>query len=258
MKTAFEIRNLLVDFSGKHVLQDINLDIRKNKITAIVGPSGCGKSTFLKMLNGLIDYEDNCNWKGEVIYSGRSIHSSQMKKQTLRKDVAMLFQNPGAFPFSIRKNFDIAYDEWNSAERIKKDNIYKSLLEKVSLWKEIEGNLSLDAMSLSGGQQQRLCLVRSLLTEPSTILLDEPCSSLDPISTGIIENLLVELSKSKTIVIVTHDLSQARRIADDIVVMWPIAGIGQIVENGDAQKIFADADTYIAQEYLQGRLPNIA
>lgn len=257
MKPVFNMSDLSISYGKRDVVKNINLTIERNSITAIVGPSGCGKSTLLKSLNGLLEFEDLSDVKGDILFDGHNIYRDKLDKKKLRKNIAMLFQNPGAFPFSIRKNLDIAFDEWHSESRIFKDNLYENLLKKVSLWKEIEGNLDMQANELSGGQQQRLCLVRSLLTDPDIILLDEPCSALDPISTKVIEKMLVELKKTKTIVIVTHDLAQAKRLADDLVVMWPITGAGNIVENGNARDIFENAQTHIAREYLAGELPDI-
>lgn len=256
MKAVFDISNLSIHFDKKKVIDNLSLKIRENSITAIVGPSGCGKSTFLKSLNGLLELENNVLIDGEINFLGNDLFSKKRDMNLLRKNVAMLFQNPGAFPFSIERNLDVAFDEWNEGSREEKNVIYKKLLKNVSLWDEIDGNLSLMADNLSGGQQQRLCLIRSLLTNPCTVLLDEPCSALDPISTKAIERMLLELKKDKTIVIVTHDISQAKRLADDVIVMWPFSGSGRVVEHGSVDDIFNNPKSHITREYLNGEIPD--
>ena len=225
------------------------MEIKENEITAFIGPSGCGKSTFLKTLNRMNDLVENVRITGEVKYDGKDIFSSNANVNELRKEIGMVFQKPNPFPKTIFEN--VAY-----GLRVNgiKDNGYieetvvKSL-KQVVLWDEVKDKLKDSAFALSGGQQQRLCIARALAISPSILLMDEPTSALDPISTGKIEDLIHELKKEYTIVIVTHNMQQAARVSDKTGYFY----LGELVEYGETRKIFTNPEKESTQNYITGR-----
>ncbi len=209
MNTLIKIRNLTINSKDKIILNNINLDIEKNKITVILGPSGGGKTTLLKTINRMIDEDNSLKQEGSIFLDDKDI--SKMPLQMVRKEIGMVFQNPTPFPFSIYKN--MIYGPKYFGLKNLKEIVYENL-KKVSLYNEIEDNLKMNALKLSGGQKQRLCIARALTVNPKVLLLDEPCSALDYKNVLNIENLLKSLKKDYTIIVVTHNLDQAERIAD--------------------------------------------
>src|SRR5690606_22905034 len=209
-----EAKNVNVFYGDNHVLKDVSLSIKENTVTAFIGPSGCGKSTFLRTLNRMNDYIENFRKEGKVWINGKEIYDRSVRVEDLRRKVGMVFQNPNPFPKSIYEN--VAYglrihgvdDKREINERVEKS------LKQAALWSEVKDKLNKSAFSLSGGQQQRLCIARTLAVRPSIILMDEPASALDPISTAKIEELIAELKEKYTIVIVTHNMQQAARVSD--------------------------------------------
>lgn len=263
MESIIKVNNLSISYSKRSIIEDLSLEIPRNQVTAIVGPSGCGKSTLLKSLNFLLGEEHDVQVKGQISFDGKVIDYEETIEELryIRKDIGMLFQNPTPFPFSVQKNLDIVYDEWIEEYSLKDENskqrYFTELLDSVCLQDEVENCLKKNALELSGGQQQRLCLIRALLTKPKVLLLDEPCSSLDPISTQKIEELIKKLKKEISIVIVTHDLHQAKRVADNLLVMWPVDGEGKIVESGKCEELFSNPKSHITESYLKGELPRV-
>ncbi|MCT4592991.1 MAG: phosphate ABC transporter ATP-binding protein [Anaeromicrobium sp.] len=245
MESILETRNLKVSFNEKEVLNDVNLSFEKNKITAIVGPSGCGKSTLLKCLNTLLEEEPSSNIGGEILFKNKNVNN--MEREHIREKIGMVFQNPSPFPMSIYKNMDYPLKYY---KKNKRDEIIKKKLEEVCLYEEVKDRLKDSALNLSGGQQQRLCIGRALCVEPEVLLLDEPCSSLDIKNSKHIEDLLVNLKEKYTIIIVTHNLFQARKIADNVIFILD----GRVIESDKTVNIFnnpkhMETKNYIRHEY---------
>lgn len=249
MSTKIKSTNLNLFYGDKHALKDVNLDIEKNKITAFIGPSGCGKSTFLKTLNRMNDYVDHVKITGEIILDNENIYDTRVDTTVLRKKVGMVFQQPNPFPMSIYDN--VAYGPRIHGIKNKKqlDEIVERSLKAAALYDEVADRLHSSALGLSGGQQQRLCIARCLAVEPEVILLDEPTSALDPISTLKIEELLMELKDRYTIVIVTHNMQQASRIADYTAFFL----VGEMVEYGKTKDIFSIPQDKRTEDYITGR-----
>lgn len=247
-QTEIEVRGLNLWYGNNHALHDISIDIPKNSVTALIGPSGCGKSTFLRCLNRMNDLVKNCRIEGSVKIDNKDIYSKDIDVVDLRKRVGMVFQKPNPFPMSIHDN--IAY-----GPRIhgvaKKDinNIVEDALKSGALWGEVAERLTTSALDLSGGQQQRLCIARTLAVKPEVILFDEPCSALDPISTSKIEELIMELKKKYTIVIVTHNMQQAARISDYTAFFLT----GDMIEYGKTYQIFENPKMKQTEDYITGR-----
>jgi len=247
---AIDIRNLNLWYEDFHALKDCNLTIRKNNVTALIGPSGCGKSTLLRCINRMNDFIDTCVIKGTIDINGTDIYRTQYTNvNNLRKSVGMVFQKPNPFPKSIYENVAYGPRLHRMAETNEQlDSIVEDSLKRANLWKEVKDRLYDDAFGLSGGQQQRLCIARSLAVDPQVLLLDEPCSALDPISTNAIEELLLELKKNYTIVIVTHNMQQAKRISDTTAYFH----LGEIVEKGSTKKIFENPNHRKTRAYVSG------
>lgn len=247
--SKISIQHLNLWYGEKHALKDTNLEIEENKITAFIGPSGCGKSTFLKTLNRMQDYVKGVRIEGLVSLDGEDIFGKGVDPTLLRKKVGMVFQQPNPFPMSVYDN--VAYGPRIHGIKNKKklDEIVEKSLKSVALYDEIKDRLHSSALGLSGGQQQRLCIARTLAVEPEVILLDEPTSALDPISTSKIEDLLMELKDKYTIVIVTHNMQQASRIADKTAFFLH----GEIIEYGDTEKIFSFPEDKRTEDYITGR-----
>ena len=232
-----------------HALKNINVRMEKHKVTAFIGPSGCGKSTFLRLFNRMNDYIDGFSVKGEIFVDNEKIYWKHVKVEELRKKVGMVFQKPNPFPKSIYEN--VAYglkiqgikDKTFLSERVEKS------LRQVALWEEVKDDLKKSALALSGGQQQRLCIARTLAVEPSVILMDEPTSALDPISTSKIEDLLYELKKNYTIVIVTHNMQQASRVSDYTAFFY----MGELIEFDETKEIFTNPKNERTENYVTGR-----
>ncbi|KSV75212.1 hypothetical protein N185_17685 [Sinorhizobium sp. GW3] len=250
---AIRISSLSVSYGGKPALRDVSLDAYLGHITALIGPSGCGKSTLLMCLNRLLDLVPGASHQGKILIGGQDVLSPQTDVLELRRVVGMVFQKPNPFPFSIRRNFDLALAE-TGLSKAQRGSRMIECLNAVGLYDEVKDRLDVSAMKLSGGQQQRLCIARALATKPKILLLDEPCSALDPISTMAIERLLLDLKEHITVVIVTHNLSQARRIADDCALFWCEEGAGRLHESGTMVDIACQPRSSITADYIHGRV----
>lgn len=246
MSSIIEINALSAFYGSKQILNNINLNIKQNKITAIIGPSGCGKSTFLKTLNLLALEENDFHYNGDIKIENCSIKS--IPKENLRKNVGLVFQQPTCFPFSIYKNMSYALNYHTDYTKKEIDALIIENLKLTGLYDEISENLQISALKLSGGQQQRLCIARALAIKPKILLLDEPCSALDINNSRIIEDLLIKLSCEYTIVIVTHNLNQAKRISDYTAFFLD----GKLVEYGTTYDIFNNPIQIDTQNYIQG------
>lgn len=246
MENILKIKDLEVEIDNRKILKKINLDIKKNKITAIIGPSGCGKTTFLKSLNHLIQEENNVKINGDIFLGEKNIKN--IEGEILRKHIGLVSQIPTPFPFSIYKNMTYAPIYYGERDKKVLDKIVKEKLEDAGLYEEVADDLKKSALKLSGGQQQRLCIARALTSDPEILLLDEPCSALDIQNTNKIENLLKKLSNKYTIVIVTHNLFQAKRISDYIAFFLD----GQLIEIGETDKIFSSPKDKRTEEYIKG------
>ena len=249
MENKIEARHLNLYYGQKHALKDVNLDIKENKITAFIGPSGCGKSTFLKTLNRMNDYVDNVKIEGDVILDGEDIYDSRVDTTLLRKKVGMVFQQPNPFPKSVYDNIAYGPRLQGITSSSELDEIVETSLKQAAIWDEVKDRLKKSALGLSGGQQQRLCIARTLATKPDVILMDEPTSALDPISTYKIEELTMELKENYTIVIVTHNLQQASRIADKTAFFF----LGDLIEYNDTEELFTRPAVQKTEEYITGR-----
>lgn len=246
---VIEARDVDLFYGQKQALNKISLNFKKNRVTALIGPSGCGKSTFLRTLNRMNDLIPNVTIKGEIKVADENIQSSKIDTVNLRKKVGMVFQQPNPFPFSIYDN--VAYGPRTHGVKNKKklDEIVERSLRQAALWDEVHDRLHKSALGMSGGQQQRLCIARVLAVQPEVILMDEPTSALDPISTAKMENLILELKKDYTIVIVTHNMQQASRISDETAFFLN----GEIIEFADTTTIFTNPAEQQTQDYISGR-----
>lgn len=246
------VENVSVSYGGAPALRDVTLPIYKGCITAVVGPSGCGKSTFLATLNRMTDLVPGCAVGGRITLGGHDIHSPGTNLMALRRRVGMIFQKPNPLPLSIQQNLTFPLKQHGLRGRGRRDERAEDMLRQVGLWDEVKDRLDSPAHALSGGQQQRLCLARALVLDPEVILLDEPCSALDPIASGVVEDLIASLRSRFTVVIVTHNLAQAKRIADDLAVFWMRDGAGTVIERGAAEAVFDDPRTSVAADYIAG------
>lgn len=252
-EATLETRNLAVSYNGWTALADVNLRIRCSRITAIIGPSGCGKSSFLTCLNRLTDLIPGCRVDGQILLDGRDTLSKTGDLITLRRRVGMIFQQPNPFPLSVARNIDLPLKELGVRHRDDRQARSERALRQVGLWDEVADRLEAPALSLSGGQQQRLCLARAIALEPDVLLMDEPCSALDPIASTTVEDLIQDLSDRYTVVVVTHNLAQAQRIADDTAVFWLREGVGRIIEAGSTRQIFEAPRDEQTSAYVTGR-----
>ena len=244
-----EAIDLNVFYGQNQVLKNVNLAIKANTVTAFIGPSGCGKSTFLRTFNRMNDYVEGFRKEGDIIIDGKDIYQKVVRVEELRKKVGMVFQKPNPFPKSIYEN--VAYGLKIQGIKNKKliDETVEKSLKQSALWDEVKDDLKKSALSLSGGQQQRLCIARALALEPSVLLMDEPASALDPISTSKIEDLIWELKEKYTIVIVTHNMQQAGRISDNTAFFY----MGDLVEYDETKTIFTNPKQERTQNYITGR-----
>jgi len=244
-----EIETLTLKYGDKKALIDINMDIPKNQVTAYIGPSGCGKSTLLRCLNRLNDFVDNVTIEGTIKIDDQSIYDPNIDVTELRKKVGMVFQKSNPFPKSIYEN--IAYGPRIAGinKRSVLDEIVEKSLRGAALWEEVKDRLYDSALGFSGGQQQRLCIARAIAVEPEVLLMDEPCSALDPIATGKIEDLITELKKNYTIVIVTHNMQQASRVSDYTAFMY----LGKLIEYDETEKIFLTPSNRQTEDYVSGK-----
>ena len=247
MENKMEILKLNAGFGSTHVLKDISMNIPANMVTAIIGPSGCGKSTFVRCLNRIHELVPGAWVNGRVLLDGKNIYDSDVDPVDIRKRVGMVFQKPNPFPaMSIFDN--IAYGARIHGLKAL-DKIVEDSLRKAALWEEVKHRLKDTPSSLSGGQQQRLCIARALAVEPEVILFDEPCSALDPVATAKIEDLILELKENYTIVIVTHNMQQAARIADFTAFFL----MGELIEYGETAQIFENPEDKRTEDYITGR-----
>lgn len=242
---VIKVNDLNVSYDNKLILKDLSMSFVKNKITAIIGPSGCGKSTFLMALNLMLE-EQGGKYTGEIIFKDKDVR--EYNKDNVRKMIGMVFQKPTPFPLSIYKNMIYAPVYYGIKDKKELQNIVEYNLKRVGLFEEINNELNMSAMKLSGGQQQRLSIARALTVEPEVLLLDEPCSALDIKNTAIIEKMLLKLSKEYTIIIVTHNLSQARRISDYTAFILN----GELIEYGNTEELFSNPKDNRTREYLEG------
>lgn len=250
----FEVKNLNLWYGKHKALEDISIDIIKNAITAIIGPSGCGKSTLLRCLNRMNDLIDGVRIEGKIYFEGKDIYAEDTDVVKLRKRVGMIFQQPNPFPMSIYDNVAFGPRLHGVKDRDRLDEIVKTSLEKASLWKEVKNKLNQSALALSGGQQQRLAIARVLAVEPEVILMDEPCSALDPASTQRIEDLMVELKENYTIVIVTHNMQQAARVSDYTAFLLAEENQpARLIEYGETGQIFTNPRDVRTENYITGR-----
>lgn len=244
----FEIRNLNLYYGEFHALKNIDLDVAEHRITAFIGPSGCGKSTLLRTLDRMNDLNEDCRIEGKVLLDGQDIYSRKTDVDFLRRKVGMVFQKPSPFPMSVYDN--VAYGPRTHGIRKKEElnGIVEKALRDAAIWDELKDRLTNRATGLSGGQQQRLCIARALAVNPDVILMDEPTSALDPISTAKIEELMIKLKKDYTIITVTHNMQQARRISDKTAFFLG----GQVVEYEDTEKLFESPSDRRTAEYISG------
>lgn len=245
-------RNLSVAYHGRTVLRDATIETRKGEVLALVGPSGCGKSSFLAALNRLTDLVPGATVGGSIRFGDRDIGDAFPSPSELRRHVGMIFQKPNPFAMSIRRNIELALREHGMRGRAELQMTTQSVLQDVGLWDEVEDRLEHSALDLSGGQQQRLCIARALALRPQVLLMDEPCSALDPIAADRVEQLILEMRGQYTIIIVTHNLAQARRLADRMAVFWTRAGVGEVIAQGPTEELFESTTNEIARSYLSG------
>lgn len=248
-KIKVKVENLNLYYGENHALKDVNMDIQENAVTAFIGPSGCGKSTFLKTLNRMNDLVDGVRIDGKVLLDGEDIYETGVDTTILRKKVGMVFQQPNPFPMSIYDN--IAYGPRVHGIRDKKrlDQIVEESLRGAAIFDEVKDRLKKSAMGLSGGQQQRICIARALAVQPEVLLMDEPTSALDPISTAKIEELMEDLKKKYTVIVVTHNMQQATRVSDQTAFFL----VGEMVEFGDTKQIFSYPQDKRTEDYITGR-----
>lgn len=246
-----DIQDLSVSYGKRTVVEGVTLRIPRNSVTALIGPSGCGKSSLLYCINRLNDLVPGCSVEGSINFSWMDNKHLAKNSTQLRRQVGMLFQRPNPFPFSIRKNLEFALRQHGIKAQADINSRIESSLREVGLWDEVHDRLDSSAIALSGGQQQRLCLARALVLDPGVLLMDEPCSALDPISTQKIETLILSLAQRRTIILVTHSLSQARRVADQVAVFWKLEGVGKLIECGKARDVFDRPRHELTQTYLQ-------
>jgi phosphate transport system ATP-binding protein len=251
-KPFIEIEQLSLHYGQKPAFHDVTLTINQGCITAIVGPSGCGKTSFLTSLNRLTDLIAGCRVEGRIRLDGLDVLAPQTDVIHLRRCVGMIFQKPNPFPLSIRRNLEFPLREHGLRDRKRLADTIETGLRDVGLWDEVKDRLDSPALALSGGQQQRLCMARALVLAPEVLLMDEPCSALDPLSSGIVEDLIASLRSRYTVLIVTHNLAQARRIADYAALFWVQNGAGQLIEAGTAKHIFEAPREPLTAAYVSG------
>ncbi len=247
--TKISVKNLNLHYGKNHALKNINMNIRPNAVTAFIGPSGCGKSTFLKTLNRMNDLVDNVTIDGEVLLDGENIYDPKVDTTLLRKKVGMVFQQPNPFPMSIYDNIAYGPRIHGIKNKVQLDEIVERSLRGAAIFDEVKDRLKKSALGLSGGQQQRLCIARALAVEPEVLLMDEPTSALDPISTLKVEELMEELKKKYTVVVVTHNMQQATRVSDDTAFFL----VGEVVEFDSTENLFSHPSDRRTEDYITGR-----
>ena len=249
MEPIIYARNLNLHYGDFHALKDINIDIPEKQITAFIGPSGCGKSTFLKTMNRMQDLVPGVKIEGDLFFRGKDVNSKDVDVTELRRQIGMVWQKPNPFPMSVYDNITYGPKLHGNHSKAELDEIVEKSLRGAALWDELKDRLKKSALGLSGGQQQRLCIARSLAVEPEVLLMDEPTSALDPASTMRIEELMSELKKNYTVVIVTHNMQQAARISDQCAFFL----VGELVEGAPTQQIFSMPADKRTEDYITGR-----
>lgn len=249
MNNILSVENLCLWYGSHQALKDINIEIPEKSITALIGPSGCGKSTFLKTLDRMNDLLPDVKITGSVLYKGEDIFDASVDVSELRRQVGMVFQKPNPFPMSIYDNIAYGPRTHGIKNKAKLDEIVEKSLCGAAIWDEVKDRLKKNALGLSGGQQQRLCIARGVAVKPEVLLLDEPCSALDPISTARIEELIEELKNDYTVVIVTHSMQQAARVSDYTAFLY----LGELIETGPTTDIFTRPQKKATEDYITGR-----
>jgi len=244
-----EIKKVNFYYGASKALTDVTMDFKKNKVTALIGPSGCGKSTLLRLLNRMNDLIDGTRVEGEVVFEDRNIYDPNVDPVEIRRRIGMVFQKPNPFPKSIFNNITYGPKLGGVKNRSELEALVEQSLKQASLWNEVKDILNQSAMMLSGGQQQRICIARALAMKPDVLLMDEPTSALDPVSTAKIEELIEELKKKYTIIIVTHNMQQAARISDYTGFFY----LGKLIEYNPTEKLFTTPDVKQTEEYITGR-----
>ena len=249
MADAFTVKDMELYYGSFHALKNVNLNIASGEITAFIGPSGCGKSTFLKSLNRMNDLVEGCRITGDIRLMGEDIYDKNMDVSVLRRRVGMVFQKPNPFPMSVYDNIAYGPRTHGIKKKAELDEIVEKSLRDAAIWDELKDRLKKSALGLSGGQQQRLCIARALAVKPEVILMDEPTSALDPISTSKIEDLVMDIKKEYTIVMVTHNMQQAVRVSDTTVFFL----LGEIIESGATGQMFSVPKDRRTEDYITGR-----
>lgn len=249
MADAFTVKDMELYYGGFHALKNVNLNIASGEITAFIGPSGCGKSTFLKSLNRMNDLVEGCRITGDIRLMGEDIYDKNMDVSVLRRRVGMVFQKPNPFPMSVYDNIAYGPRTHGVKKKAELDEIVEKSLRDAAIWDELKDRLKKSALGLSGGQQQRLCIARALAVKPEVILMDEPTSALDPISTSKIEDLVMDIKKEYTIVMVTHNMQQAVRVSNTTVFFL----LGEIIESGATGQMFSVPKDKRTEDYITGR-----
>ena len=249
MADAFTVQNMDLYYGSFHALKNVNLNLASGEITAFIGPSGCGKSTFLKSLNRMNDLVEGCKITGDIRLMGEDIYDKRMDVSLLRRRVGMVFQKPNPFPMSVYDNIAYGPRTHGIRKKAELDEIVEKSLRDAAIWDELKDRLKKSALGLSGGQQQRLCIARALAVKPEVILMDEPTSALDPISTSKIEDLVMDIKKEYTIVMVTHNMQQAVRVSDTTVFFL----LGEIIESGATGQMFSVPKDKRTEDYITGR-----
>lgn len=247
--SAVSVKNMNVYYGNFHALKNINAEFPRNKLTALIGPSGCGKSTLIKSLNRMNDLIEGCKTSGEIIIGNDNIYTRKTDLARLRKNVGMVFQRPNPLAMSVYDNIAYGPRTFGIRSKDELDGIVERSLKESAMWNEVKDRLNKSALGLSGGQQQRLCIARALAVEPQILLMDEPTSALDPISTGKIEELCTELKKNMTVIMVTHNMQQAFRVADLTAYFF----LGELVEMDETKNIFEHPKDKRTDDYVHGR-----
>lgn len=248
-KHVIEIKDVNVSYGDKQVLKKVNIGVQEKVVTALIGPSGCGKSTLLRCINRMNDSIDIFNLDGTITLDGEDIYRDEADPIEIRRRVGMVFQRPNPFPKSIYENVAYGLKIFGEKSKSVLDGIVEESLKKAALWDEVKDSLQENATTLSGGQQQRLCIARTIAVNPEVVLFDEPCSALDPIATAKVEELIFELKKDYTVVIVTHSMQQAARVSDYTAFLY----LGDVVEFGDTEQIFTMPKEKRTEDYITGR-----
>lgn len=252
---VLSIDNLTVSLGARKLVNDVNLSLNENEILAIIGPSGCGKTTFISVINRIIDHTlPGAVISGNITLKGESIFPCEQNISEVRKKIGMVFQRPNPFPFSIWDNMKLVLNASGKYDRDEYDDRIREALSAVGLWESMKKRINHNATRLSGGEQQRLCIARALISNPDVILFDEPCSALDPISSAVIEDLIMELKERCSIMVITHDLAQANRISDRCALFWQKEGEGKLIEVSNTHELMNSPKDNITQCYVTGKI----